>query len=73
MWHSASNLSSILDGKHPFLEVYSYGMQTLLLPATNEDFVHGEVHDVLGRGHDIFCASVISWVFYGKQASFLCC
>lgn len=29
-------------------------MQNLLLPATNEDFVHGGVPDVLGRGQDIF-------------------
>lgn len=25
-----------------------------------------------GRGQGIFCAPVVSWVFYGKQANFFC-
>jgi len=45
----------------------------LLFPYANEDFFQGEVHEVLGRGHDIFCAPVVCWVFYGKHESFLCC
>lgn len=44
-----------------------------MLPAANEDFVHGGVHDVLGRGKDFFSALVISWICYGKQARFLWC
>lgn len=53
-------------GNVPFTSIFLQIVNSLLL-ATNEDFVHGEVHGVLGRRDDI-CAAVVNWIFYGKQA-----
>lgn len=38
----------------PFRCIFLWNGNSSILPAANEDFVQGGVHDVLGRGKDFF-------------------
>lgn len=62
MWHSASNFSSTLNS----VSFRIYMECKLFCFLCLKKFLHGEVHNVLGRGED-FYAAVTNCIFRGNK------